>query len=181
MKGNRMRIRALVAVTATLGLFGCQTPAPAPAPSTPPPAAQAPARPPPPPVAAPAPPPVPVPTPGERALAAGIALYDAGDYPGAIRSLQAAREIWDDPAPAAKATKLAARKHIAFSFCVTGRRPQCRQQFVDALLLDPTFDLDPAEKSHPIWGAEFDRAKKQVATPPPRPPAARPAAPPAAK
>lgn len=177
-----MRVRALAAVMTTLGLVGCQTPPPAPAPSTPPPAARAPAKPVPPPVAAPAPPPVPVPTPGERALAAGIALYDAGDYAGAIRSLQAAREIWDDPAPGAKATKLAARKHIAFSYCVTGRRPQCRQQFVDALLLDPTFDLDPAEKSHPIWGTEFDRAKKQAAAPPSRPAAPqRPTAPPAAK
>ncbi len=176
-----MRVRALATVMTVLGLVGCQTPPPAPAPSMPPPATQAPVRPPPPPVAAPAPPPVPVPTPAERALAAGVALYDAGDYAGAIRSLQGAREIWDDPAPAARATKLAARKHIAFSFCVTGRRPQCRQQFVEALQLDPSFDLDPAEKSHPIWGAEFDRAKKQVAAPPPRPPAARPAAPPATK
>lgn len=177
-----MRVRAMAAVMMALGLAGCQTPAPAPTPSTPAPAAPAPRpSPSPPPVAAPAPPPVPVPTPGERALAAGVALYDAGDYAGAIRSLLGAREIWDNPAPAGKAAKLSARKHIAFSYCVTGRRPQCRQQFVDALQLDPTFDLDPAEKSHPIWGAEFDRAKKQLAAPPRPAPAARPAPPPAAK
>jgi hypothetical protein len=175
----------MTAVMLLLGLVaGCQSPAPAPTPSPSPPVAPAPARPSPrpPPVVAPAPAPVPVPTPGERALAAGIVLYDAGDYAGAIRSLLAAREIWDDPAPAGKATKLAARKYIAFSYCVTGRRPQCRQQFVDALQLEPAFDLDPAEKTHPIWGAEFDRAKKQVAAPPSRPaPAARPVPPPAAK
>jgi hypothetical protein len=121
------------------------------------------------------PPPAAGPTAAERALSAGVALYEAGDYAGAIRVLTGAKEIWDEaPAPGARAAKLAARKYIAFSYCVTNRRTLCRQQFVDALALDPAFDLEPTERTHPLWGPEFERAKKQALAP--KPPA-KPGAP----
>ena len=113
------------------------------------------------------PPPPPVPTPGERALEDGRALYDAGDFNGAIKRLLGAKAIWTDSTSAtATATKLSAHKYLAFSYCVTKRRTQCRKQFVDALKLDPAFDLEPTEKTHPIWGPEFERAKKEASPAP---------------
>ena len=118
--------------------------------------------------------PVAIPTASERALAAGIALYDAGNFNGAIERLRGAREIWSDStSPGATANKLAAHKYLAFSYCVTNRRALCRQQFVDAIKLEPNFDLAPAEKGHPLWGPEFDRARKQASAP--AAPAGRPA------
>jgi hypothetical protein len=152
-----------------IALIGCQAPGPAPS-ATPQAAPQEVAKPAPPvPVPVPPPPPpAPTPTAAELALSDGIALYDAGDFNGAIQRLQGAKEIWDASQPRdskVTTTRLAAHKYLAFSYCVTSRRNQCRQQFVDAIRLDPSFDLEPAEKTHPIWGPEFERARKQAATP----------------
>ena len=141
-------------------LAGCQSPAPAPQPE--PPRAEPPVVAPPP-VVPVEPPPTPAPTPGERALAEGIALYDAGDFNGAIKRLLGAKEIWtDSTSPTATANKVTAHKYLAFSYCVTKRRTQCRKQFVNALKIDPGFNLEPTEKTHPIWGAEFEKAKKEA-------------------
>lgn len=165
-----------LAVLLLLALTGCQSPAPVAEPKpqrveTPEPKPVVPV-----PVAPKAP--IPVPTASERSLADGVSLYDAGDFNGAIKQLLGAKEIWDDTTTPGAANKLAAHKYLAFSYCVTNRRPQCRQQFVDALKLDPNFSLEPAEKTHPLWGPEFDRAKTQASAPPA--PARRPAAPPPA-
>ena len=154
-----MRPLVRVAVAAAVALAACQAQPPAPEPQ---PIATAP---PPPAAAPPQPPPVKVPTEGERALADGVALYDAGDFNGAIKWLLGAKPIWDDSGPGALATKVAAHKIAAFSYCVTNRRTLCRQQFVEALRLDPGFVLEPAEKTHPVWGVEFERAKAQAASP----------------
>lgn len=159
-----MRIAVPLAAIVLVVLVGCETPAPV--------AESAPAvqeiepqpQPAPPPPVEPAPPPVP--SPGERALTDGIVLYDAGDFNGAIKRLLGAKEIWtDSTTSAATATKVAARKYVAFSYCVTKRRTLCRQQFVDAFKLDPRFDLQPTEKTHPVWGVEFERARKQASAP----------------
>ena len=158
-----MQMTIALAVIVLIVLAGCQSPAPIVQPE-PPRVVE--------PEAAPAPPvpveplPPPIPTPSERALAEGIALYDAGDFNGAIKRLRGAKEIWtDSTTPGATANKVAAHKYLAFSYCVTKRRPQCRQQFVDALKLDPGFSLEPAEKTHPRWGPEFEQAKKQASAP----------------
>jgi len=90
-------------------------------------------------------------------LSDGIALYDAGDYNGAIKRLASAHEIWSGD----KATKTTALKYMAFSYCVTGRRVLCKRQFDKALKLDPSFDLAQGEKGHPLWGPVFDKAKKR--------------------
>jgi hypothetical protein len=162
-----------LATVLLLALAGCQSPPPVAEPAAqrleePEPAPPAPVEPPPTPIA--------IPTASERALAAGIALYDAGKFNGAIKRLLGAREIWNDSTtPGATANRLAAHKYLAFSYCVTNRRTQCRQQFVDAIKLEPNFDLTPAEKTHPLWGPEFDRARKQASAP--AAPAARPAQP----
>jgi hypothetical protein len=101
-----------------------------------------------------------------RALTEGVGLYDAGNFNGAIKRLLGAKEIWDDSTTAdALRNKLAAHKYVAFSYCVTNRRTQCRKHFVDAIKLDADFHLEPTEKTHPVWGPEFERAKKQAGAP----------------
>ena len=88
-------------------------------------------------------------------LKEGIALYNNGDYNSAIRRLGAA-----DVAAGSKAIQLEALKYSAFSYCVTSRQSLCRLQFDKALKLDASFDLDPGEHGHPLWGPVFVRAKK---------------------
>jgi len=162
---ERARIASALAILFFVTLTGCQSPAPVAQPEP----QRAPEPAPPPAPIAPIPPaPPPIPTPGERALEEGIALYDAGNFNGAIKRLRGANEIWNDAtSPAATANKVAAHKYLAFSYCVTKRSALCRQQFVDALKLDPAFTLEPAEKAHPMWGPQFERAKKQASAPAP--------------
>jgi len=45
-----------------------------------------------------------------------------------------------------------ARKHMAFTYCVTNREAQCREQFQAILEIDPDFDLASSESGHPAWG-----------------------------
>ena len=157
-----MQMMGALAVVLLLALAGCQSPAPVAEPLPQPVAAPAP-EPAPPPVPEPPPPPVVIVPPGGRALADGVGLYDAGDFNGAIKRLLGAKEIWNDSTTtSALSNKVAAHKYLAFSYCVTNRRTQCRKHFVDAIKLDAGFTLEPAEKTHPVWGPEFERAKKQV-------------------
>jgi hypothetical protein len=88
-------------------------------------------------------------------LAEGIALYDKGDYNAAIKRLGQSDVVGNSTA-----TRLAAFKYSAFSYCLTNRQTLCRQQFEKALKLDPTFDLAPGEYGHPLWGPVFLKAKK---------------------
>lgn len=162
-----MQMMSTLAAVLFLALAGCQSAAPVAEPKPqgaevpePGPVVRVPVE--------PSPAPIPAPTASERALANGISLYDAGDFSGAINRLRGAKEIWgDSTAPGATANKLAAHKYLAFSYCVTNRRTLCRRQFVNAFKLDPNFNLEPAEKTHPVWGPEFDRAKKQASAPAP--------------
>lgn len=94
--------------------------------------------------------------PARKELAAGLALYNAGDYPGAIKLLSGSQEI----SKADKATQLEAIKYTAFSYCLTGKPVPCRQQFQKALKLDPSFDLAPGEQGHPMWAPVWEKAKK---------------------
>ncbi|HJV81949.1 TssQ family T6SS-associated lipoprotein [Noviherbaspirillum sp.] len=88
----------------------------------------------------------------ELALTEGIALYNDGDFNGAIRKLNTVKG-------AEKSVQLSAYKYSAFSYCVSGRQTACRKQFEKALKLDPNFDLEPGEKGHPLWGPVFARVK----------------------
>lgn len=97
---------------------------------------------------------LPVPAP-VTVLAEGVALYEKGDYNGAIKKLAVA-----NVATAPKATQLSALKYTAFSYCLTSRQTLCRQQFEKALKIDATFDLEPGEKGHPMWGPAWAKAKK---------------------
>jgi hypothetical protein len=89
------------------------------------------------------------------ALREGVALYNEGDYNGAIKRLSA-RELNSGPL----ATRLSALKYTAFSYCLTSRPGPCRQAFDKALRLDPSFDLAPGEHGHPLWGPVFTQAKQ---------------------
>ncbi len=97
----------------------------------------------------------PAPAPVQSGLKEGIAMYNNGDYNDAIKRLGAA-----DVTGGSKATQLEALKYTAFSYCVTSRQTLCRLQFEKALKLDPSFDLNPGEHGHPLWGPVFVKAKK---------------------
>jgi Tfp pilus assembly protein PilF len=91
---------------------------------------------------------------GKEMLAKGIGEYEAGSYAQAEATLLSP-DIW----AASDSIKIAALKHLAFTYCVSERPALCRQSFERALQLDPNFDLSPAEHNHPLWGPEFKNAK----------------------
>jgi len=161
------RLFALASLLGAVLLAGCaQTPtaagtgSTAPAPGVHPDAAATPHHGAPP-VPTPAPTPVTAVNPVQAAQAAqaalrdGIEAYNNGDYNAAIRKLGA-----PDIARGPKANQLTAIKYTAFSYCVSGRRRQCRQQFDKALRIDPAFQLETGEDGHPLWGPVFAQAKK---------------------
>jgi hypothetical protein len=90
-------------------------------------------------------------------LDSGIALYTNGDFRAAIKRFGA---IQDSLKPY-KDLELQALKYTAFSYCVSGHVPMCKLEFEKAFKLDSTFDLEPGEKGHPLWGPVFERAKKE--------------------
>lgn len=95
---------------------------------------------------------------GERALVSAIAAYERGEFSSAIRQLT---PLTNDGSLDA-AQQLRALKSLAFSQCSSNARTLCRQTFERALRADPTFELAPAERGHPLWQPEFERARKVV-------------------
>jgi hypothetical protein len=106
----------------------------------------------------------------EQLLQEGTALYDKGDYRGAIRKLTSARDAVDDASPIKKSSL----RLLAFSFCVSNQKVPCKQQFASLLKIDPSFQLSRGEAGHPLWGPVFKEAK---ASSPPVPAAAPATAP----
>lgn len=162
MRNNTLPSLLLAVMAATL-VAGCAAPPPAAKSSYPPAAPPAPApRPAPTPPPAPAPPPAaPVvrePSASEKALAAALETFDRGDYPAAIRQLT---PLGGDTA-LDKESQLRALRSLAFAQCLTRAVVPCRQTFERAFRLDNRFDLAPAERGHPIWGPQFERARKAV-------------------
>ena len=84
-------------------------------------------------------------------LATGIKLYEAGDFDGAMKNLQASL----DHGLLEKADQGRARKYLAFIHCVGTREAQCAAEFRRAFEIDPAFALTPAEDGHPIWGPVY--------------------------
>lgn len=94
----------------------------------------------------------------ERALVAGISAYDRGDFGNAIKMLAPlSTDSSLDPSQ-----QLRALKTLAFSQCSTGAVTACRQTFERAFRADSNFDLAAAERGHPIWGPQFERARRTV-------------------
>jgi hypothetical protein len=94
----------------------------------------------------------------QRDLAAGVDLFDKGDYLAAIRSLLTSEEIWRGPLQ----TRVTAQKYVAFSHCLLKRPQPCKQSFSDLLRMKPDFELAAAEVGHPLWGAAFREAKREA-------------------
>lgn len=146
------RSAPLSVLAAALLLAACAAPAPAPAPQAPPA---------PPPVAEPPPPPPPPPPPeepslSEKAIDSGIAAYSRGEYGLAIRLLTPpSTDIALD-----KPLRVRALKTLAFAQCLNKAATQCRKSFEQAFQLDPDFSLAPAERGHPAWSREFERARR---------------------
>lgn len=97
------------------------------------------------------------PKPGQPELEKGIAHFEAGQFDDAIRLLKAA-----DIADADAATRVSARKYLAFSYCVTDRARLCRRSFDALLRIDGSYRLTPAEAGHPTWGPVFVQARRSA-------------------
>jgi Tfp pilus assembly protein PilF len=92
---------------------------------------------------------------GEQDLSAGVREYEEGNYHEAQARLQAAL----DAGLKARPDQVKAHKYLAFTYCVTNREKQCRDEFRRALDVDPGFELTQAEAGHPIWGPVFRSVK----------------------
>src|SRR4051812_34167640 len=91
---------------------------------------------------------------GEQALAAGLKQYEEGEYAGAAKNLRAAIDRG-----LSNSDLVNAYKHLAFIDCASNRERQCRDEFRQALAIDPTLELAPAEAGHPVWGPIFRSLK----------------------
>lgn len=91
-------------------------------------------------------------------LSQGIELYIAGDYEGAIRSLNQSLEH----GMLNKVDQSRARKYLAFSHCVQGREAACRAEFRKAFEINADFTLTPAEDGHPLWGPVYRNVRNQL-------------------
>jgi len=113
------------------------------------------------------PPPEPTPPPTPERLSQQVArttleraqqAYDEGDYAKAINTLKSGGvSVFEGADPN---TRLDAMKLEAFSYCVANQVPECRTQFRKILDAFPSFDLNVAERKHPVWGPAFEAAKR---------------------
>ncbi len=98
----------------------------------------------------------------EQELSAGIRAYEDGNYKNALKHLQGAL----DEGLILDSDKVVAHKYLAFVHCAHGRTAQCRDEFREALGLDPKFELGPTEIGHPAWGPVFKSVKAELAKKP---------------
>jgi hypothetical protein len=87
-----------------------------------------------------------------------LALYNNGDYRGAIKRGLAV----EDDLKIYKDLELDTIKHTAFSYCLSGNTKLCRIQFEKAFKIDPGFTLEAGEVGHPMWTPAFQQAKKAM-------------------
>ncbi|KQW59529.1 TssQ family T6SS-associated lipoprotein [Variovorax sp. Root411] len=84
--------------------------------------------------------------------------YDEGDYAKAVSTLKSGGvSVFDAAEPA---MRLDAMKLEAFSYCVANQVAECRTQFRKILDAFPNFELNVAERKHPVWGPAFEAAKR---------------------
>ena len=91
----------------------------------------------------------------EQDLSSGIRAYEDGEYKTAARLLQRSLSA----GLLLNSDKVAAHKYLAFMHCAQSREKQCRAEFRKALVLNPEFELTPAESGHPSWGPVFRSLK----------------------
>lgn len=87
----------------------------------------------------------------EQDLEQAVKIYEDGDYATAIVILQHAQQN----GLRSKYDQARAYKYLAFIHCTSAREKQCRDAFKKAIEIDPTFNLQPAEAGHPVWGPVF--------------------------
>lgn len=90
-------------------------------------------------------------------LSGGIEAFANGKYGDAINNLNNALatgllNIGD---------QIKAHKFLAFTYCVSNRRPLCREAFGKALDINPELNLEPTEAGHPLWGPVFKSVKAE--------------------
>lgn len=95
----------------------------------------------------------------EQDLSAGIRAYEDGNHKSAQKLLQGAL----DAGLLLSSDKVVAHKYLAFVHCSYGREAQCRDEFRDAMQLDPKFELSQTESGHPAWGPVFRGVKAEMA------------------
>src|SRR6185369_1105301 len=88
----------------------------------------------------------------------GLKQYEAGAYEASMKNLLLALDSGVLTLP----QQLVARKHMAFIQCVNNRELICKEEFEKAFLLDPNFNLTPAEAGHPTWGPIFRLVKTEI-------------------
>jgi Tfp pilus assembly protein PilF len=91
---------------------------------------------------------------GEPALVAGLKQYEEGEYASSAKNLRSAINQG-----LSNKDLVNAYKHLAFIDCASSRERQCRDQFRQALAIDPAMELAPAEAGHPVWGPIFRSLK----------------------
>ena len=91
----------------------------------------------------------------EQDLSAGLKSYENGQYQVAAKHLHSAL----NNGLAFKSDQVTAYKYLAFVYCVTDRKKQCRTAFKEALEISPEFQLSAAEAGHPTWGPVFREAQ----------------------
>ena len=84
--------------------------------------------------------------------------YQAGNFKDAAQDLQKALEA----GLRLKRNTVTAHKYLALSHCALGRESQCRQEFQQALRIDPALSLGPDEAAVPRVGAAFGSAKQSA-------------------
>ena len=89
-----------------------------------------------------------------QSLSAGIAAYNEGKYPDAVKNLHSALDQGLSVSDQVKA-----HKYLAFTHCVSGKERLCREEFRKALDINPNLQLEPAEAEHPMWGPVFRDVK----------------------
>jgi len=91
-------------------------------------------------------------------LASGVKSYEDGDYKTALVALKKAQD-----AGLNKNDQVLVFKYLAFIHCVSGQETQCREEFRQALAINPAFELKPEEAGHPVWGPVFRGEKAKYA------------------
>ena len=93
---------------------------------------------------------------GQKDLEAGIRSYENARYSESARQLQSALD-----AGLRRSDQVKAHKYLAFMHCAAGRESRCRDEFRQALAINPHFELEPAEAGHPTWGPIFRDVKAE--------------------
>ncbi len=93
----------------------------------------------------------------EKELSAGLKSYENGQYQAAAKYLQNAL----DSGLTFKRDRVTAHKYLAFVYCVSDRKKQCRAEFKEALEINSDFELSSAEAGHPLWGPVYREVKAE--------------------